>query len=246
MGSSPVRRVTRRLQFLGQQVVPDTADDEDKEAVVLPVLPQALDPDPVRDQPAGPAPMSPGPVGQIETEARGQRVLRPRGPATYRDNRAWIRRKMLSGFLGVPTTSLIKLAEPVDIEMAAGELSELQRQEISVEADLDSKAPTFRVLDFLEEVFLVAASGEYLEDSLLTMARRLLEGTSDVLGILDTLRSLVSDSDNGGTAQRKCEPEADSGVESASEESAFLAQHSVHRPRQAPVFNQRWGSGGGA
>ena len=106
---------------------------------------------------------------------------------------------------------------------------------------MDSKAPTFRVLDFLEEVFLVAASGESGEDSLLTMARRLLEGTSDVLGILDTLRSLVSDSDNGGTAQRKCEPEADSGVESASEESAFLAQHSVHRPRRAPVFNQRWG-----
>ena len=145
---------------------------------------------------------------------------------------------MLSGFLGVPTTSPIKLAEPVDIEMAAGELSELQRQEISVEADLDSKAPAFRVLDFLEEVFLVAASGEPLEASLLTTARRLLEDTSDVIGILDTLRSLVSDSGNGGTAQRKCKPETDSGIESASEGSAFLAQHSVRRPRRAPTLTQ--------
>ena len=82
---------------------------------------------------------------------------------------------MLSGFLGVQTTSAVKLEEPVDIEMAADELSEFQRQEISVEADLDSKAPAFRVLDFLEEVFLVAASGEPLEALLLTTARRLLE-----------------------------------------------------------------------
>ena len=51
-GSSPVRRVTRRLRFLGQQVVPNTTDDEDEEAGVLPVLPQALPLDPVRDQPA--------------------------------------------------------------------------------------------------------------------------------------------------------------------------------------------------
>ena len=51
-----------------------------------------------------------------------------------------------------------QVGEPVDIELAAGELSEFQRQEISVEADLDSKAPAFRVLDFLEEAFLVAAS----------------------------------------------------------------------------------------
>ena len=58
----------------------------------------------------------------------------------------------MSGFLRVPTTLAIELEEAVDIEMAADELLELQRQEISVEADLDSKAPVFRVLDFLEEV----------------------------------------------------------------------------------------------
>ena len=84
-----------------------------------------------------------------------------------------------------------------------------------MEADLDSKAPVFRVLDFLEEVLLVAASGKPLEASLLATARQLLEATSDVIGILDTLRSLVSDSDIGGTSQRKCEPETDSGIESA-------------------------------
>ena len=106
---------------------------------------------------------------------------------------------MLSGFLGVPIALAIQLEEPVDIEMAADELSELQRQEVSVEADLDAKAPVFRVLDFLEEVFLIAASGDPLEESLLVMARRLLEDTSDVIGILDTLRFLVSD---GGVPAR--------------------------------------------
>ena len=139
---------------------------------------------------------------------------------------------MLSGFLGVPIASAIQLEEPVDIEMAADKLSELQRQEVSVEADLDAKAPVFRVLDFLEGVFLIAASGDPLEESLLVMARRLLEDTSDVIGILDTLRSLVSD--GGGTTQRKFEPEMDSGSESPSEGSAFLAQHSDRRPRRVP------------
>ena len=64
---------------------------------------------------------------------------------------------MLSGFLGITTSPAIALAEGVDIEMASGELSEHQRQEISVEADLDLKAPVFRVLDFLEEVLLASA-----------------------------------------------------------------------------------------
>ena len=115
-------------------MVPDAADDKDGDEDVLAVLPQPPVPDPVQDQPARTAPLSPGLVGQRGTEARGQRLLRPRRPATYRVNRAWTRRKMLSGFLGVPTTSAIKLEEAVDIEMAADELSELQRQEISVEA----------------------------------------------------------------------------------------------------------------
>ena len=85
-GSSPVRRVERRLRFLGQQVVPDATDGEDDEEDMLAVLPQAPVPDPVQDQPEGPALLSPGLVGQKGTKARGQRVLRPRRPATYRDN----------------------------------------------------------------------------------------------------------------------------------------------------------------
>ena len=79
---------------------------------------------------------------------------------------------MLAGFLGINTDPAIALAEGVDIEMASGKLSEQQRQEVSVEADLDSKAPVFRVLDFLEEVLLASASGEPSEEALLTTARR--------------------------------------------------------------------------
>ena len=115
--------------------------------------------------------------------------------------------------------------------MASGKLSELQHQEVSVEADLDAKAPLHRVLDFLEEVLLTAASGEPSEEALLTTARRLLGATGGILDILDTLRSLVSDSDIGGTVQRKCEPAVDSGVESAWEEAAFLAHRSRRRHR---------------
>ena len=62
------------------------------------------------------------------------------------------------------------------------------------------------------------------------MARRLLENTSDVIGLLDTLRSLVSDGES--PAQRKLEPQRDSGNEQPSEELAFLAQRSFYRPRR--------------
>ena len=67
---------------------------------------------------------------------------------------------MLVEFLGISTAPSISLAKGVDIKMASGELSELQCQEVSVEADLDAKAPLHRVLDFLEEVLLALASGE--------------------------------------------------------------------------------------
>ena len=99
---------------------------------------------------------------------------------------------MLTGFLGLLIPGDVTLNEPVDIERAAGELSEDQRQGVSREADLDHAAPALRVLDFLEEVMLAAASGAPVEVSLLGLARRLLQSTSDVIGILDTLRSLVS------------------------------------------------------
>ena len=133
---------------------------------------------------------------------------------------------------------------PVDIEMAADELLEPQRPEVSAEAELDAKAPTFRVLDFLEEVFLTAASGDPVEGSLLIMARRLLEDTSDVIGILDTLRSLVSGVE--GPAQQKVELQKDSGNEQPSEGSAFLAQRSFCRPRRFPSPIRRWGPRKGA
>ena len=133
---------------------------------------------------------------------------------------------MLAGFLGVMAAPAIALAKGVDIELASGELSERQRQEISVEADLDPKAPVFRVLDFLEEVLLASASGESSEVSLLTTARQLLEATGDVIGILDALRSLVLDSDIGGTSQRKWDPEVDSGTELASEALQSLVSDS--------------------
>ena len=107
-----------------------------------------------------------------------------------------------------------------------------------MEVDLDSKAPVFRVLDFLEEVLLVSASGEPLEASLLATAMRLLEATSDVFGIL---RSLVSDSDIEGTSKRKCEPEMDSGTESVSEGAAFLAHHPIHRPQGPPSLTRSKG-----
>ena len=59
---------------------------------------------------------------------------------------------MLAGFLGVSTAQSISLAEDVDIEMASGELSEQQCQEVSLKVDLDMRAPVQRVLDFMEEV----------------------------------------------------------------------------------------------
>ena len=116
-----------------------------------------------------------------------------------------------------------------------------------MEADLDLKAPVFRVLDFLEEVLLASASEEPSEVSLLTTARRLLGATGDILGILDTLRSLVSDSDIGGTSQRKCDPEVDSGVDrsriSFHRPSYCLAVRCVTRggfPRRCPPTRIPW------
>ena len=138
---SPVRRVRWRLQFLGQQIVPDHVEEETAPAVA--VAPQLPGPDPIQSQPARVEPASPRPDGAGEAVALEQRVLRPCRPTTYRDNRAWTRRKMLAGFLGVMTAPAIALAKGVDIELASGELSERQRQEISVEADLDTKAPVF-------------------------------------------------------------------------------------------------------
>ena len=44
---------------------------------------------------------------------------------------------MLAGFLGVSTAQSISLAEDVDIEMASGELSEQQCQEVSLKVALD-------------------------------------------------------------------------------------------------------------
>ena len=132
---------------------------------------------------------------------------------------------------------------PVDIEMAADELLEPQRPEVSAEAELDAKAPTFRVLDFLEEVFLTAASGDPVEGSLLIMARRLLEDTSDVIGILDTLRSLVSGVE--GPTQQESELRKDSGNEQSAGGSAFLARRTFGCPRfSSPILS--WGPRGRA
>ena len=90
----------------------------------------------------------------------------------------------------------------MDIETASTELSEQQRQEVSATADLDRRAPFAWVLYFLEEVLLALAFGEGSEESVLVAARRLLGATGDILEILDTLRSLVADSDLVGVNQR--------------------------------------------
>ena len=90
----------------------------------------------------------------------------------------------------------------MDIETASTELSEQQWQEVSATADLDGRALFARMLDFLEEVLLASASGEGSEESVLVAARKLLGATWDILEILDTLRSLVADSDLVGVNQR--------------------------------------------
>ena len=104
------------------------------------------------------------------------------------------------GFLGVGLAEDLSLKEGVDIATASTELSEQQRQDV---------AATARMLDFLEEVLLASASGEGSEESVLAGARRLLETTGDILKILDTLRSLVADSDLVGMIQQECDTIAD-------------------------------------
>ena len=64
------------------------------------VAPQLPGPDPIQSQPARVEPASPGPDGAGEAVALEQRVLGPRHPTTYRDNRAWTRRKMLASRAG--------------------------------------------------------------------------------------------------------------------------------------------------
>ena len=159
----------RRLRFLGREEFPDVQDAEVEEVDVdgelasdPPVEPALL---PVRVEPRVVEPLrtTPPAAGDGGTSSR---VLRPRKQALYRDKRAWSRRRMLAGFLGLPIPGDVTLNEPVDIERAAGELSEDQRQGVSMEADLDRTAPPLRVLDFLEEVMLAAASGASVEGSL--------------------------------------------------------------------------------
>ena len=104
---------------------------------------------------------------------------------------------------------------------------------VSVTADLNGRALFAQVLDFLEEVLLASASGEGSEESILGAARRLLGAMEYILKILDTLRSLVSDSDIGGMGQQKCDPVNCSGRDVAGTEVAFLAD----RPRR----RERWG-----
>ena len=158
---------------------------------------------------------------------------------------------MLTGFLGLPIPGDVTLHEPVEIERAASELSEGQRQGVSTEADLDHTAPVFRVLDFLEEVLLAAASGDPVEGSLLGLARGLLQSTNYVIGILDILRSLVSTA--GIPAQRKSELGVDSangriaeqtgsGNEQPPEEAAFLAQRPICGACDPLPATRLWGS----
>ena len=87
------------------------------------------------------------------------------------------------------------IQDEVAIEGASQELSEAQRQEVSVGSDLDERAPLTWVLDFLGQVLLVAASGIYSGKGVLEAARQLLGATGDVVVILDTLRSLVATAD---------------------------------------------------
>ena len=83
----------------------------------------------------------------------------------------------MAGFLGVRQVQGLSLEKEVNIEKASIELSEQQRQEVWVTADLDARAPFSRMLYFLEEVLLASASGEGLEESILVVARRLLGET---------------------------------------------------------------------
>ena len=104
----------RRLRFLGQEVVPDEGDGGDDDEGAIPVLPQDHTPVPVQASSAGPALPLSGST-EVGDGASVQRVLRPRRQTTYRDKRAWTRRKMLAGFLGIPVLSDIILDKPVNM-----------------------------------------------------------------------------------------------------------------------------------
>ena len=84
---------------------------------------------------------------------------------------------MLAQYLGRPVSPVVHLRDGADIEGTSQELSEDQRQEVSVSSDLDEKAPFTRVLDFMGHVLLVAASGLDSGKGVLEEARRLLGAT---------------------------------------------------------------------
>ena len=98
---SPIPTARRRIRFLGLQQIPDPADEEIRVDVT------SVDPLP------GSQPLpDPGPAQQEESVGREKDApkavsdtqrkdtLRPRLPRSYRDNRAWTRRKLLAGYLG--------------------------------------------------------------------------------------------------------------------------------------------------
>ena len=101
---------------MGLQNIPDLVDEVAGSGVALTTQPP--DPDPVHSQQARVELISPGPVVPGGAATGDRRSLRPRRPTSYRDNRAWTRRKMLAGFLGISTTPSIFLPKGVDIEMA--------------------------------------------------------------------------------------------------------------------------------
>ena len=106
------------------------------------------------------------------------------------------------------------IKEDVGIEGASAKLSEAQRQTVSLESDLDARAPFSWVLDFLEHALLSVASGVGSGKAVLVAACRLLGATGDVMVILETLRSLVATADIRGTGQQKSDAALDmSGVE---------------------------------
>ena len=132
-------------------------------------------------------------------------------PETYRDKRAWQKRARLARYLGRSASPLVHLKDGVAIEGASQELSEGQRLDVSVNSDLDERAPFTRVLDFLGHVLLVAASGVDSGKGVLEEARRLLCATGDVVAILDTMRSLVAGAYLRGVAQQNLESSSDIG-----------------------------------
>ena len=115
--------------------------------------------------------------------------------------------------------------EDVDIKSASTELSEVQRQAFSTNSDLDDCALFMRVLDFLEEVFLALASGVGSEESVVAAAIQLLGAIGDNLKILDTLRSLLADSDILGRSQRVYDTADDRREGASRAETALMASH---------------------